>query len=47
MNINILQAFYVCPEPGFPTSYVFFMFNDLRRDVIVRFVNIAGIIDHH
>ena len=40
----------VCPMPGlgFPTSYVvvFFMFNNLRWYVIVRFVDIGGIVDH-
>jgi hypothetical protein len=26
---------------------VFFIFNDLRREMIVRFVDIGGIVDHH
>ena len=36
-------------EPEFPTSYVvvFFMFNELRWDVIVHFVDIGGIVHHH
>jgi hypothetical protein len=35
-------------EPVFSTSYVvvfFSMFNQLRRDVIVSFVDIGGIVD--
>ena len=34
---------------GFLLAYVmvFFMFNDLRWDVIARFVDIGGFIDHH
>jgi hypothetical protein len=36
------------PGPGFSTSYVvvFFVFSELRREVIVRFVDISGIVDH-
>jgi hypothetical protein len=36
-------------RPGFPTLYVvvFFMFTDLRSEVIVYFVDIGGIDDHH
>ena len=40
-----------CPATRFPMSYVmvFFVFNDLRSEVIVRFVDIAigRIVDHH
>jgi hypothetical protein len=32
------------PGPGF---YIVFVFNELRWEVIVRFVDIAGIVDHH
>ena len=34
------------PGPGFPKSYyvVFFLFNELRREVIVRFVDIPSLI---
>lgn len=34
---------------GFLTSYVavLFVFNGLRRDVVVHFVDIEGIVDHH
>ena len=43
--------FCSCPKagPGFQMSYVvvFFMFNDLRWEVFVCFVNIGGIVDHH
>ena len=43
--------FYACSKPGsgFPTSYVmaFFCSNYLRREVIVCFVDIGGIVDHH
>ena len=43
--------FCACPKPGtgVPMSYVMvlFMFNGLRWDVIVCFVNNAGIVDHH
>jgi hypothetical protein len=46
-----LSHFSACLSPGpeFLASYVvvFFMFNDLRRDVIVCFVDIGGIVDHH
>jgi hypothetical protein len=37
------------PRPGFPTLYVvvFFMFTDLRSDVIVYFADIGGIVDLH
>jgi hypothetical protein len=48
-----LTQLYVCvcimPRPGFPTLYVvvFFMFTDLRSEVIVYFVDIGGIVDHH
>ena len=27
--------------------YGLFMFNDLRSEVIVRFVDVGGIVDHH
>jgi len=35
--------------PGFPTSYVvvLFVFSELRWEVIARFVDIGGIVDHH
>jgi hypothetical protein len=35
--------------PAFPTTYVmvFSMFNAFMREVIVRFVDIDGIFDHH
>ena len=40
-----------CPKagPGFPTSYavVFFFVSELRSEVVVRFVDIGGIVDHH
>jgi hypothetical protein len=43
--------FYVCskPGPGYPTPYVmfFFVFCYLRRQVVVGFVNIGGIVDPH
>ena len=43
--------FCVCPEPalGFPMSYVmvFFMFNELRWDMIVHFVDIGGIVYYY
>jgi len=36
------------PGPGFSMSnIVFLMFNDLMRDVIVLFLAIGGIVDHH
>jgi hypothetical protein len=37
------------PGSGFPMPYamVFFMFNEMRLEVIVRFVDIGGIVDHH
>jgi len=46
-----LPHFCAChkPGPGFPTSYVvvFYVFNEMRRGVVVCFVNIGGIVDHH
>jgi len=35
--------------PGFPTPYVmvFYKFNGLKREMIVRFVVIGGIVNHH
>jgi hypothetical protein len=46
-----LPHFCACPKPGpgFPTSYVvvFFVFSKLRCPVIVRFVDIRGIVDHN
>jgi hypothetical protein len=46
---------YVCacpkPGPGFPTSYVVVFWGvqwvQLRWEVIVRFIDIGGIDDHH
>jgi hypothetical protein len=40
---------YACVKPGrgFPTSYVFIMFNELRWDMIVRFVDIARNVGDH
>jgi hypothetical protein len=37
------------PGPGFPTSYVVvvLMFSDLTWEVIVRFIDIGEIVDHH
>ena len=37
------------PGAGFPMAYVmvFSMFNELRQELIVHFVDIDGIIDHH
>ena len=47
----ILPRLCACPKSGsrFPTSYVvvLFMFNDLRREVVVRLVDTGGIVDHH
>ena len=28
-------------------SWYFFVFSDLRQEVVVRFVDIGGIVDHH
>ena len=44
--------FYACPKPrpGFSTSLnveVIFVFSELRRGVIVRFVYIGRNVDHH
>ena len=40
-----------CPKPGhgFLTPYVvvFLIFNALRAEVVVRFVDIGRIVDHH
>ena len=45
------EHFCCCPKPGpgFLTSYVvmFFVFSELRLEVIVHFVDIVGILDHH
>ena len=44
-------TFVCCTKPGyeFPTSYivVIFVFSELGTEVIVCFVDIGGIIDHH
>jgi hypothetical protein len=53
--INQLNpATFVCAcltsGPVFPTSYMlwcFFVFSELRWEVIVYFVDIGGIVDHH
>ena len=34
-------------KPVFPTHYVMFMFNGFRWVVVVCFVDISGIVDHH
>ena len=55
MNISITcltpPLFCACSKTdlGFSTSYdvVFFTFNDLRGKVIVRVVDIGGIVDYH
>ena len=45
-----LPHFAACPKPGlaFPTSLVvdFFMSSELRREVVVRFVDNGGLVDH-
>jgi hypothetical protein len=45
----ILKHFCACPKTGagFPTSYVVFSDAMLRRELIVRCVDIGGIVDHH
>jgi hypothetical protein len=37
------------PGPEFSTPYiiVYFIFNDLGQEVLVHFVDIGGIVDHH
>ena len=52
LNSLILPCFCACPKPrpGFPMSYVMvflFVFNGLRWETIVHFVNIGGIVDCH
>ena len=47
-----LPHFFSSPKPGseFPRPYAMFFFsslNGLRSEVIVRFVDIGGIVDHH
>jgi hypothetical protein len=46
-----LPHFCACPKPGpgdpIPYAGVFFMFTDLRWKVVVCFVDIGGIVDHH
>ena len=43
--------FFACPkpEPGFPMSYVTvcFMFNYFMWEMIVTFIDIGGVVDHH
>ena len=41
-------CFCLKPGPGFPSIYVviFYIFNDLRWEVIVHFVDIVRIVDH-
>jgi len=47
----ILLHFCACPKPGsgFLMSYaiVFFVYNDLRLELIVCFVDICGIVNDH
>ena len=42
--------FGACPKrgPAFPSTYVvdFFMFSELRQEVVVRFVDNGGLVDH-
>jgi hypothetical protein len=49
MNAVIPPHFIACPLPGNVFSVCFvmviFMFNELRREVIVRFVKIGGKVD--
>ena len=44
-----MKTFSPCPRPGPGLSYVvvFCVFNDLRRDVFVRFVDIGGVMDYY
>ena len=44
-----MKTFSPCPRPGPGLSYVvvFCVFNDLRRDVFVRFVDFGGAMDYY
>jgi hypothetical protein len=46
---GLSRHIFVCPKPGhtFLISRGLFMLSNLRREVIVRFVDIGGTIDHH
>jgi len=48
---DIIRSMHIPDQsgPGFPTSYVvlFFMFNHLMWEVIIRFIDICEYIDHH
>ena len=51
-SVKIVMCYHylnICCRPGFPTSYVmaFFVFCELRLELIVYFVDIGGIVDHH
>ena len=45
------MSFLVCPKPGpgIPSAYtvIFFVINDLKWEVFIRFVDIGGIVDHY
>ena len=53
LRLNGLTPPYLCVGPhkgrGFPTSYVvvLFVLSDIRSEVIVRFVDIGGIVAHY
>ena len=52
ITLTSLTPPYFCasikPGPGYPMSVSWsFMFNDLRREVIARLVDIDRIVDHH
>jgi len=45
----IIERIYIWTLPRFPTSYVVIivLFNELRWELIVTFVDIGGIVDHY
>ena len=49
IELNEMHLYYRILEPGslMPYVIVFFVFNYLRWEVIVCFVGISGIVDHH
>jgi hypothetical protein len=47
-----MPHFCACPKtgPGLTSANVtwsFLVFNNLKRELVVRYVDISGIIDHH
>jgi hypothetical protein len=44
LYVSLISFVYMCQ--GFPTSHVYFVLNELRREVIIHVVDVGGIVDH-